>query len=193
MNQALQIGPQGSPEEADRIKELVENYMKKNTELYDIETLIPVSDISQLSPKLIYGRYKIRMKKSFCLVLPPKQDVIKCLHRNSSIAPYMACNEKIVVPFVREVLRVAWAMLSLDPPIDLPAALEGDVINERRYRRTYDSEFSATSIDYFVWPALVRDRKVVAKGEVVTRRILPQKAKKVFRKQQKLQKNFPNY
>ena len=86
---------------------------------------------------------------------------------------------------------MAWAMLSLDPPIDLPAALEGDVINETRYRRTYDSEFSATSIDYFVWPALVRDRKVVAKGEVVTRRILPQKAKKVFRKQQKLQKNFP--
>ena len=67
MNQALQTGPQGSPEEADRIKELVENYMKKNTELYDIETLIPVSDISQLSPKLIYGRYKIRMKNRFVL------------------------------------------------------------------------------------------------------------------------------
>ena len=107
--------------------------------------------------------------------------MIKSLYRNSTIAPYVACNEKDIVPFVREVLRVAWAMISLDPPIDLPAALEGDVINDTRYRRTYDSEFSATTIDYFVWPALIRERKVVAKGEVVTRRISPQKTKKVSR------------
>lgn len=107
--------------------------------------------------------------------------MIKSLYRNSTIAPYVACNEKDIVPFVREVLRVAWAMISLDPPIDLPAALEGDVINDTRYRRTYDSEFSATTIDYFVWPALIRERKVVAKGEVVTRRISPQKTKKVCR------------
>ncbi|KAL9971686.1 hypothetical protein ACROYT_G017884 [Oculina patagonica] len=148
MNQALQSSPQGGLEESGRVNELVENYMKKNTEQYDIETLIP--------------------------------DVIKSLHRNSSIAPYMACNEKLIVPFTREVLRVAWAMVALDPPIDLPAALEGDVINETRYRRTYDSEFSATTIHYFVWPALIRDRKVVAKGEVVTRRISPQKARKAI-------------
>ena len=49
------------------------------------------------------------------------------------------------MPFIRDVLRVAWAMVALDPPIDLPAALEGDVINETRYRRTFDSEFSATT------------------------------------------------
>lgn len=74
---------------------------------------------------------------------------------------------------------MSWAMIALDPSIDLPTALEGDVINETRYRRTYDSEFSATTIDYFVWPALVRDRNVVAKGEVVTRRMSPRKAGKV--------------
>ena len=91
----------------------------------------------------------------------------------------MAYNEKNILPFIREVLRVAWAMVALDPPIDVPAALEGDVINETRYRRTYDSEFSATTIDYFVWPALMKDRKVVAKGEVVTRRMSPQKGRKV--------------
>lgn len=148
MNQALQSSPQGGLEESDRVNELVENYVKKNTELYDIETLIP--------------------------------DVIKSLHRNSSIAPYLGCNEKVIAPFVREVLRVSWAMVSLDPPIDLPTALEGDVMNESRYRRTYDSEFSATTIDYFVWPALVRDRKVVAKGDVVTRRMSPRKAGKAI-------------
>lgn len=91
----------------------------------------------------------------------------------------MECNEKIIAPFVREVLRVTWAMIALDPPIDLPTALEGDVINETRYQRTYDSEFSATTIDHFVWPALVRDGKVIAKGKAVTRRTSPRKAGKV--------------
>ena len=39
MNQALQSNHQGSGEESERVDVLVENYMKKNTELYDIETL----------------------------------------------------------------------------------------------------------------------------------------------------------
>lgn len=46
MNQALQTSPKGDPKESDKINELVDNYMKKNTELYDIETLIPVSENS---------------------------------------------------------------------------------------------------------------------------------------------------
>ena len=44
MNQALQSSPQDGLEESDRVNELVENYVKKNTEVYDIETLIPVSN-----------------------------------------------------------------------------------------------------------------------------------------------------
>jgi len=104
---------------------------------------------------------------------------MKSLHRNSSTSPYIPCNEKIIVPFIREVLRVAWALVALDPPIDLPAALEGDVMDETRYRRTYDSEFSATTIHYFVWPALLRNRKVVCKGEVVTRRLSSPRSRKV--------------
>ena len=44
MNQALQSSPQSGLEESGRVNELVENYVKKNTELYDIETLIPVSN-----------------------------------------------------------------------------------------------------------------------------------------------------
>lgn len=42
MNQALQTNRQGNEDESGRVKELVENYMEKNTELYDIESLIPV-------------------------------------------------------------------------------------------------------------------------------------------------------
>ena len=74
---------------------------------------------------------------------------------------------------------MAWTLVALDPPIDLPAALEGDVINETRYRRTYDSEFSATTIEYFVWPALIRNGKVICKGEVVTKRLPSPRTRKV--------------
>ena len=52
MNQALHSNDQGIGEESGRVNELVENYMKKNTELYDIETLIPVRNP-------LHGCYKI--------------------------------------------------------------------------------------------------------------------------------------
>lgn len=42
MNQALLSNNQGTGDESDRVNELVDNYLKKNTELYDIENLIPV-------------------------------------------------------------------------------------------------------------------------------------------------------
>lgn len=42
MNQALLSNNLGTGDESDRVNELVENYLKKNTELYDIENLIPV-------------------------------------------------------------------------------------------------------------------------------------------------------
>ena len=88
-------------------------------------------------------------------------------------------NEKILVQFIREALRVAWDLVSLDPPIDLPESHEGDIIDETRYRRTYDSEFSASTVQYFVWPALVRDGSVVSKGEVVTKRLFSPRVRKV--------------
>lgn len=39
-----------------------------------------------------------------------------------------------------------------------------------RYRRSYDSEFSALLVMYHVWPALVEGDSVIVKGEAVTRR-----------------------
>jgi len=106
-------------------------------------------------------------------------DVIKSLYRNSMASLHIPSNEKILVQFIREVLRVAWDLVSLDPPIDLPTSREGDIIDETRYRRTYDSEFSASTVQYFVWPALVRDGSVVSKGEVVTKRLFSPRIRKV--------------
>ncbi len=40
----------------------------------------------------------------------------------------------------------------------------------RRYRRSYDSEFTAPLVAYHVWPALMEDSSVLIKGEATTRR-----------------------
>lgn len=39
-----------------------------------------------------------------------------------------------------------------------------------RYRRSYDSQFSAPVVRYHVWPALVQGDLVLIKGEAVTKR-----------------------
>lgn len=39
-----------------------------------------------------------------------------------------------------------------------------------RYRRSYDSEFTAPLVLYHVWPALMEGDAVVVKGEAVSRR-----------------------
>ena len=65
MNQALQSNHQGSGEESERVDVLVENYMKKNTELYDIETLITVRNTVFDSNKIIFKKAGIGGFRSF--------------------------------------------------------------------------------------------------------------------------------
>ncbi|XP_032223031.2 mitochondria-eating protein isoform X3 [Nematostella vectensis] len=138
--------PNGSLIDASQTAEIVDSYMSRNTENFDVETLIP--------------------------------EILKCLHRNASVNQSIPYKEKLILPFIRACVRVVWSMVALQPPIDIAIALDGDIINEARYRRSYNSEFSATVVEHFVWPALMRDGKVVAKGEVVTKRIPANKLKK---------------
>lgn len=42
-----------------------------------------------------------------------------------------------------------------------------------RYRRSYDSEFTAPLVMYHVWPALVEGNAVIVKGEALTSRGAP--------------------
>ena len=39
-----------------------------------------------------------------------------------------------------------------------------------RYRRSFDSEYSAPLVAYYIWPALMDGATVVAKGEAFTKR-----------------------
>lgn len=39
-----------------------------------------------------------------------------------------------------------------------------------RYRRSYDSDFTAPLVAYHVWPALLENDTIIVKGEAVTKR-----------------------
>ncbi|XP_056235034.1 mitochondria-eating protein [Seriola aureovittata] len=76
----------------------------------------------------------------------------------------------LISTLIRETCKVAFAMQTLEPPLDLAFASDGELYNDNKYRRSYDSEFAAPLVMYHVWPALMEGNAVIVKGEAVTRR-----------------------
>ncbi|KAA8589791.1 hypothetical protein FQN60_013156 [Etheostoma spectabile] len=97
-------------------------------------------------------------------------DVINAMNVNPRISFPPEVDFVLISALIRETCRVAFAMQTLDPPLDLAFACDGELYNDSRYRRSYDSEFTAPLVMYHVWPALVEGDVVVVKGEAVTRR-----------------------
>uniref|UniRef100_H2YV37 Mitochondria-eating protein n=1 Tax=Ciona savignyi TaxID=51511 RepID=H2YV37_CIOSA len=98
------------------------------------------------------------------------EDVIRAMNVNPKISFPPECEFVLLSPFIREVCLVAYRMQALEPPLDIPLATDGELMNESRYRRSYDSEFTAPLVAYHIWPALVEDGTVLIKGECTTRR-----------------------
>ncbi|MEQ2181109.1 hypothetical protein GOODEAATRI_007980, partial [Goodea atripinnis] len=164
-------------------------------------------------------------------------DVINAMNMNPQISFPPEVDFTLISPLIRETCRVAFAMQTLDPPLDLAFASDGELYNDTklvlcrllgeipvsvlpcskysaigavqqkvteghlsaahhcylmpqpadvtlgshmmqthisllysRYRRSFDSEFTAPLVIYHVWPALVEGNTVIVKGEAVTRR-----------------------
>ncbi|XP_062306376.1 mitochondria-eating protein isoform X1 [Osmerus eperlanus] len=97
-------------------------------------------------------------------------EVINAMNVNPRISFPREVDFVLISSFIREVCRVAFAMQTLDPPLDLAFASDGELYNDTRYRRSYDSEFTAPLVVYHVWPALMEGDFVLVKGEAVTRR-----------------------
>ncbi|XP_074524718.1 mitochondria-eating protein [Halichoeres trimaculatus] len=97
-------------------------------------------------------------------------DVINAMNVNPRISFPPEVDFALISTLIREMCRVAFAMQTLDPPIDLGFASDGELYNDSKYRRSYDSEFSAPLVMYHVWPALMEGDVVLVKGEAVTRR-----------------------
>uniref|UniRef100_A0A8C5V0X4 Mitochondria-eating protein n=1 Tax=Microcebus murinus TaxID=30608 RepID=A0A8C5V0X4_MICMU len=97
-------------------------------------------------------------------------DVIRAMNINPKISFPPEVDFCILSDFIREICCIAFAMQALEPPLDIAFGADGEVFNDYKYRRSYDSDFTAPLVLYHVWPALMENDCVIMKGEAVTRR-----------------------
>ncbi|XP_056413911.1 mitochondria-eating protein isoform X1 [Hyla sarda] len=97
-------------------------------------------------------------------------EVISAMNVNPKISFPAEVDFILISGFIREVCRVAFAMQTVEAPLDIAFAIDGELFSETKYRRTYDSELTAPLVFYHVWPALMENDVVVVKGEAVTKR-----------------------
>ncbi|XP_029443689.1 mitochondria-eating protein isoform X4 [Rhinatrema bivittatum] len=144
--------------------------------------------------KLAFRQFKLRVRKSLatCHIGPEslEDSITSYIVRNldlydvqssvNEVICSMNVNPKIAFPpevdfvlisgFIREVCRLSFAMQTLDPPLDLVFCSDGELFSESKYRRSFDSDFSAPLVLYHIWPALQENDCIIMKGEAVTRR-----------------------
>ncbi|XP_076014904.1 mitochondria-eating protein [Genypterus blacodes] len=97
-------------------------------------------------------------------------DVINAMNVNPRISFPPEVDFVLISTLIRETCRVAFAMQTLDPPLDLAFSSNGELHSDNKYRRSFDSDFTAPLVMYHVWPALAEGDAVIAKGEAVTQR-----------------------
>ncbi|XP_033016929.1 mitochondria-eating protein isoform X2 [Lacerta agilis] len=97
-------------------------------------------------------------------------EVIRAMNINPKISFPPETDFIMISGLIRELCRVAFSMQTLDPPLDISFGTDGELFSEYKYRRSYDSEFTAPLVAYHVWPALMEEDSVLVKGEAVTRR-----------------------
>ncbi|CAF1636593.1 unnamed protein product, partial [Adineta ricciae] len=97
-------------------------------------------------------------------------EVIDNLHRNPRISLPLGVTYSLINVYIREACRIAWHMSCLAYPLDIAFATSSEVFDETKYRRSYDSEYSAPLVDHHIWPALMQGARVVVKGEACTKR-----------------------
>ncbi|XP_066135164.1 mitochondria-eating protein isoform X2 [Saccopteryx bilineata] len=97
-------------------------------------------------------------------------DVIRAMNVNPKISFPPEVDFCLLSNFIREICCIAFAMQTLEPPLDIAFGADGEIFNDSKYRRSYDSDFTAPLVFYHVWPALMENDVVVMKGEAVTKR-----------------------
>ncbi|XP_070252825.1 mitochondria-eating protein isoform X1 [Myotis yumanensis] len=97
-------------------------------------------------------------------------DVIRAMNVNPKISFPPEVDFCLLSNFIQEICCIAFAMQTLEPPLDIAFGADGEMFNDCKYRRSYDSDFTAPLVFYHVWPALMENDTVVMKGEAVTKR-----------------------
>uniref|UniRef100_A0A8D3ASU4 Mitochondria-eating protein n=1 Tax=Scophthalmus maximus TaxID=52904 RepID=A0A8D3ASU4_SCOMX len=165
------------------------------TDLEMVQKIIFIAVVESFkTAKLAYRQFKLRVRKTLSpshfgpesledaavdyivrnLDLYDVQDsvngVINAMNVNPRISFPPEVDFVLISALIRETCRVAFAMQTLDPALDLAFTSDGELYNDHKYRRSYDSEFTAPLVMYHVWPALVEGNAVIVKGEALTSR-----------------------
>ncbi|KAK9399150.1 mitochondria-eating protein [Crotalus adamanteus] len=143
--------------------------------------------------KKAFRQFKMRVRKTLSLsysgpepledmvmdYIIRQEDLYDVQSSVSEVIRALNISPKISVPgvdfimissLIRELCRIAFSMQTLDPPLDVAFGTDGELFSEYKYRRSYDSDFTAPLVAYHVWPALMEEDSVVVKGEAVTKR-----------------------
>ncbi|XP_042633178.1 mitochondria-eating protein-like [Cyprinus carpio] len=89
------------------------------------------------------------------IVLISVNDVINVMNLYPHISFPPEVDFVLISSFIREACRIAFAMQTLDPPLDLAFSSDGELYSDVKYRHSFDSEFTAPLVAYHVWPALL--------------------------------------
>jgi len=98
------------------------------------------------------------------------KEVTRQMGTNPIISYPAECDFTLLNSFIREVAKIAFEMQAVSPKINIAYATDGELFNEKKYRRSYDSEYSAPLVAFYIWPALMDGATCVAKGEAYTKR-----------------------
>ncbi|KAG8003462.1 Mitochondria-eating protein [Nibea albiflora] len=126
--------------------------------------------VERLEAQAMLRRYIADLDMVQKIIFIAVVDVINAMNVNPRISFPPEVDFVLISALIRDTCRMAFAMQTLDPPLDLAFASDGELYNDNKYRRSYDSEFTAPLVMHHVWPALVEGDAVVVKGEAVTRR-----------------------
>merc|ERR1712131_228264 len=98
------------------------------------------------------------------------KEVVRQMEANPIISFPAECDFTLLNGFIREVAKVAFEMQAVEPKINIAHSIDGELFSDKKYRRSFDSEYSAPLVAYYIWPALMDGATVVAKGEAFTKR-----------------------
>ncbi|CAH8536134.1 unnamed protein product [Schistosoma guineensis] len=77
---------------------------------------------------------------------------------------------EVIKDFLYETCKLAWECAALSHPLEIcRPACENELIDEAKYRRSHDSSYPTLLIHHHIWPCLMQNERIVAKGEVCTR------------------------
>ncbi|XP_052794777.1 mitochondria-eating protein-like isoform X7 [Mya arenaria] len=133
----------------ETLEEAVQDYVNRNVDLYDAPGMVSTFN----------GRGTVSL-----------WDVIRKLNVNPSIFLPPDSTFAIIQPFIRECVKVAWQMSALAHPLDIAVSSRAELFDDTKYRRSYDSEYTAPLVNHHIWPGLIQGAICRMKGECCTRR-----------------------